>query len=977
MKSQRSAFLGLALGLAVLGMSACEDKTDIIIPEPPVPDVTVSLVPDAAELQVGQTLQLVAVVTGGATGTARTVTYASSLPTVATVNATGLVTAVAAGITTITATATADTNAKDASVITVGGGAAPTISIKSITTFATTTPVNINNTFGQIDITLNLDIPEGTRISRVETLVDGNVVCTQTFTTTGADVGLSADELNALQEIICSVNTAAFNATTGAVTFANGPHTITARVIGPQGTVAASTSTNLVFNNTNFLSATLSSSRSSATSGSGPRSVATPGLLWHAGDITVTMLPVVFNGSTNAIASATVTLTTSGNGVNGNAGCQPTSDATVDPTISSTDGGAGAANLPSCAPASATKTVAATAGQATLAATFPQASTMSAGGVSGVEDAMTIAINSVTTAGQAGPVCINPNPVTNPQGPACVGTSNLAFPNGLRVDNLAPRVTQLNVVRPSQYYNGTFVPLHTAPGGVAACTAPCARTVDYGVDRQTDTGNAIFNAGASSTALTDVTAGFSSLVETATANTNLFQLVVKDALANSRTVYATAVTTTTSTTTTGALLFGIDNTLPTLTITAGPATLTNNNTTNTGVGVWTITFSDAGVGPSGFNVNPIMAKLERFAASQTTNPVCLDPTSGAVISCTNAAAGFVANNGTVNVPAPDGYYRLTINVTDAAGNQTTNTMVLTLNDITAPTAGGVATPAILTGGASAAFSSALADNVDLGDFLASIGFGGTFIAQPRQTIGSYDPLNLKGTDPGAFTVAKFIRSVEGTTGAGRPDATVVQANVVQYAARDVAGMQTQDPCPAAGAGDGAATQNCFQRQADITAAVAAGSPGGFPSFTTSNVVFASGNAAHGNFIQGAPSAATVCNKTTGTCASATTAPLSTTLTATVTGPNATFQNPFDRVNFYYQAPSGRWILIGTGTVSLTDDTVLATRTFTYTVTWTPTGLLPAGAAPGTAYAVRAVGIDTNGSALMATSSDQVVNIISS
>jgi hypothetical protein len=496
------------------------------------------------------------------------------------------------------------------------------------------------------------------------------------------------------------------------------------------------------------------------------------------------------------------------------------------------------------------------------------------------------------------------------------------------------------------------------------------------VDRQPEAGHAVFSAGASASSLVDVTAGFSSLAETATANTNLFQLVVMDALANKRTLFATPVATVFSTSATGAQLFGIDNTLPTLTITAGPATLTNNNTTNTGVAAWTITFSDAGVGPSGFNTNPIMAKLERFAASQTTNPVCLNPTTGATISCTTNN-GFVANNGTVNVPAPDGYYRLTINVTDAAGNQTTNTMVITLNDITAPTAGGVATPATLTGGAAAAFSSALADNVDLGDFLASIGFGGTFIAEPRQVVGSYDPLNLKGTDPGAFTIAKFIRSVEGTTGAGRPDGAVVQANVVQYAVRDVAGMQTQDPCPAAGAGDGAATQNCFQRQADITAAVASGSPGGFPSFTTIDTTFNSANAARGNFIQGAPSAATVCNRATGTCASATTAPLSTTLTATVTGSNATFVNPFDRVNFYYQGPSGRWILIGTGTVSITDDTVLALRTITYTLTWTPTGLLPAGASPGTPFPVRAVGISTNGSALMATSSDQVVNIISS
>src|SRR3546814_10638986 len=39
--------------------------------------------------------------------------------------------------------------------------------------------------------------------------------------------------------------------------------------------------------------------------------------------------------------------------------------------------------------------------------------------------------------------------------------ANVAFQaNPVRVDNLHPRATELDIVRPNQYYNGTFVPEH-------------------------------------------------------------------------------------------------------------------------------------------------------------------------------------------------------------------------------------------------------------------------------------------------------------------------------------------------------------------------------------------------------------------------------------------------------------------------------------------------------------------------------------
>lgn len=72
----------------------------------PVPVATVTLTPTTAALFVGSTQQLTAVArsAGGTILTGRTVTYTSGAPTVATVNATGLVTAVGSGVALILAT---------------------------------------------------------------------------------------------------------------------------------------------------------------------------------------------------------------------------------------------------------------------------------------------------------------------------------------------------------------------------------------------------------------------------------------------------------------------------------------------------------------------------------------------------------------------------------------------------------------------------------------------------------------------------------------------------------------------------------------------------------------------------------------------------------------------------------------------------------------------------------------------------------
>lgn len=117
-KITRSLF---ALGV-LAGLAACGD--DVSVTEPPrvVPAVTgISVSPPSATLIKGQTAQLSAVVTTNDPSVATTVTWASSNAAVASVSATGLVTALTPGSATVTATSTANANFRAGAQITVSG----------------------------------------------------------------------------------------------------------------------------------------------------------------------------------------------------------------------------------------------------------------------------------------------------------------------------------------------------------------------------------------------------------------------------------------------------------------------------------------------------------------------------------------------------------------------------------------------------------------------------------------------------------------------------------------------------------------------------------------------------------------------------------------------------------------------------------------------------------------------------------------
>lgn len=133
MKVRTSGMRGFALmALSALAFTACDDKTT---QPPPVPTpVTVTVVPQSANLQVGQTQDFAAIV-GNAENTA--VTWASSNTSVATVSANGRVTAVAAGSALITATSAQDPTKQGAASVVVTAAPIEQVTLQLLPSTAT------------------------------------------------------------------------------------------------------------------------------------------------------------------------------------------------------------------------------------------------------------------------------------------------------------------------------------------------------------------------------------------------------------------------------------------------------------------------------------------------------------------------------------------------------------------------------------------------------------------------------------------------------------------------------------------------------------------------------------------------------------------------------------------------------------------------------------------------------------------------
>jgi len=234
--------------------AACGDKVTI----PPATTVagkieSVQVAPSTATISVGQTVQLSAAVNADA-GITATVAWTTGAASIATVSSSGMVLAVAAGTVGICATASASgvasvTNCASILVNPATQVVPAVLQIASVTVAGNlnapvATPPGVMG--GQVNVSVNLN-PGTEKMDSVVVKLNGINAATQSFTSAQAAAlraatGSGSDQ--ALQStLVFAVNTAAYTAATGAVTFPNTPPggsaTFTVYGYGHQGASAA------------------------------------------------------------------------------------------------------------------------------------------------------------------------------------------------------------------------------------------------------------------------------------------------------------------------------------------------------------------------------------------------------------------------------------------------------------------------------------------------------------------------------------------------------------------------------------------------------------------------------------------------------------------------------------------------------------------------------------------------------------------
>jgi hypothetical protein len=231
--------------------------------------------PSSATLGIGDTIKLAARVIG-ASDTA--VVFRSGDPSIATVSPNGVVRGIRDGTVVILALARADTTQRAPATIRVQAGSGGGLSITSILRSGTSTTVNPASVSGVIDVRV---VGSAGSADSLQFLVGNTVVpsCTRRFT------GSSPAPL----DVICTINTAAYDTVTGAASFPNSAYQITARLLDDGRVTVPASSERLAFTNMNTFHGRLSFT--------GGQAVDADEQVWNSGGIRLTAVPVVYSGS--------------------------------------------------------------------------------------------------------------------------------------------------------------------------------------------------------------------------------------------------------------------------------------------------------------------------------------------------------------------------------------------------------------------------------------------------------------------------------------------------------------------------------------------------------------------------------------------------------------------------------------------------------------------------------------------------------
>ncbi|MFA6167656.1 MAG: hypothetical protein WC700_13640 [Gemmatimonadaceae bacterium] len=913
----------LVVGAALL--AACGDKVTVQEYTPPPTTSKVNFVevtPATATVSTGASITFTAAVNADA-GLATTVTWSASAGTV---TAAGVFTAPATanpGIS-VCATSTVDAGKKGCATVVVSPPAATfpaTVSIASITTGALNVPVNPLAVAGQMDVTLNIN-PGTQTISKVELLVGGVVAGSQTFTAAqSAALRYAADEAIAAQttfpQVVFSVNTAAFNATTGVPTYLNGSQAVQAKLYttagGTTSAASASVTQNLVFANVNAFAFTTTVGGTTATANDAA------GYRYTKGDVSISLLPVSYTG----VAAAAITANFGTVACNNNA---------IQPSKALTAPAAGA---------------------------YAWTATWANSGTAGAANVRNYEFNSVACAaayltGESVSVVAaqdaNGNPFTTTALPIAGGA-------GFRLDNRPPNAAAAlavgnTIINPNgralSWVNDavSFVTIGGAgkDGMIAAAVADGAGAV----------GGVTYAAKVGATQATaKAAADISNPTTLAAAATNADYCLLQyaqDALGNRTADPAACLQT-----------FGVDRAAPTIAYSGG---ITANSRFAAAPGAgneFIVTVNDTGlVGNSGmlpaapatgkvmFRGNGNTAAQTCFVgawASPTCSEVALAVAPAIPLYGTATMAGTLGNS-----VSTEGYYTFTGTAFDAAGNSATVASRTTLVDATAATVGAASGPLSVPTGYTFPVSALVNEALDIQSywFNATYGAGvGAFAAPATLPQGTVTAVN-------GYNAATFINTNY------QINSTYNLPVAIQATAPGVA-------LTAVTAITASATNQANTITTGATAAIPVFGTAATAMSTVSWTAFTAAVLPAGKL-----------GISSGLSTAATTArPASSTLSVTTTGATAVFNNPFSRVDFYGLNVAGTaWVYLGTTTASaLTDDG--AVRTFTYSIPVSGATVFAAlgGAAATINQNVIAFGYKADGSVAMVNAAALVLNVV--